>query len=323
MIISSSVYLRWWKTWKTLPVRPWVKAATFFRAGRFVEAAKFYQEGIEKFPRHSARFSARLDLSFCFQKLRQFNEAEEQLRYVITFSPFVKEAFLRLARLQILLGRPLEAAWTMKRCIQKARLDGEIAGLFLLAVLENEGPSYLLHEALSAAKKVPANDRDNLILRTALARVTYAEGDVEKSKAELDRIVDRADTPFEALVSYAEILLREGNVIIARQHLRRALTFRPDHPVVLSLLSRSYIRSGDFYNAEYACQLGVSACQASSWESPREMHVLAEAYHHAGDKIAALLLASRARDAGVRVMGSYRDVKVLDNLIESLSGTQA
>jgi hypothetical protein len=54
------------------------------------------------------------------------------------------------------------------------------------------------------------------------------------------------------------------------------------------------------------------------------MHLLAEAYYHSGDKISALVVASKAKQAGTRLMGTYRDVRMLDELIESLSaGTQA
>jgi len=84
------------------------------------------------------------------------------------------------------------------------------------------------------------------------------------------------------------------------------------------------MKAGPFYNGEYAKQLAIGACQLTNWSSPREMHLLAEAYYHTGDKISALVVASKAKQAGTRLMGTYRDVRVLEQLIESLSsGTQA
>jgi hypothetical protein len=54
------------------------------------------------------------------------------------------------------------------------------------------------------------------------------------------------------------------------------------------------------------------------------MHTLAEAYALSGDKMSALLIATKAKDTGGRLLGSYRDAKHLDKLIQRLSvGTQA
>jgi len=55
-----------------------------------------------------------------------------------------------------------------------------------------------------------------------------------------------------------------------------------------------------------------------------EMHTLAQAYVATGDKVSALLIASKARDTGRRLLGSFPDSGQLDRLIERLStGTQA
>ena len=162
------------------------------------------------------------------------------------------------------------------------------------------------------------------MLQTAFARLAIRNGDNGKGEYELERIVALKGAPLEAFTSLGELLLGQGRVAEARQWLKRALTERPDNPLVQSLIARTYIKSGPFYNADFGVQLATLACKNSGWVSPREMHVLAEAYLHTGDKMSALLIASRAKEVGSRVLGSYRDVKILDRMIQDLSaGSQA
>ena len=132
------------------------------------------------------------------------------------------------------------------------------------------------------------------------------------------------NTSLEDIMLFSEVLLEEDKVAYARQQLRRALVVAPEHPRLLSLFAQSYLKSGPFYNPEYAKQLATQACQSSGWESPREMHILADSYFHEGDKVFALLVASKAKQVGNKLLGAYRGVKTLDKLIEDLSaGTQA
>ena len=85
------------------------------------------------------------------------------------------------------------------------------------------------------------------------------------------------------------------------------------------MLAETYLRSGTMYNAAFGKQLATQACIATNWLSPREMHVLAEAYYHTGDKLAALLTASKAKQAGSGLVGQYAKSHHLDQLIESLT----
>ncbi len=318
-------YVRWWRAWRTLPVRPWVRAASEFRAGRFSDAVISYRTGLESHPDHPAQFSARLDLAFCLQKTRSYEEAILELQLVIKNSPFlIKEAYLRLAKLHLMLGHPFEAATTLRLLIKKGRIEAEAVSLFALAVIRNLGPSNLLSEAEDLLSEVPVGERDNLLYRSALARLRIVHKDEERGKADLQRVVDRVDAPFEALIEYASILFEENRIAISRQILKRALSIRPENPEVLTLLAKTYLTAGAFYNDTFAVQTAISACQSSGWKSAQDMHVLAEAYLHTGDKMSALLVASKAKEAGSRLLGSYRNVRMLDQMISDLShGTQA
>jgi len=316
---------KWWNTWHTLPVLAWVRAAALYRTGHYQEAERHYLSGLQKYTDHPASLCARLDLSYCLFKTGDLEESERHLRYVTTRAPENREAFMRLARLQMWTGHAVEAAWTMRRALQKGQLDSEIVATFLLAVLDAEGPVYLLSEAMQYAQGLSdAAPEQCDRLKLAFARFDIAHGEYEKGRAAIAEMACRENAIFEAILYFSEILVKEGKIAHARRQLRRAMSASAEHPRLLSVLAQSYLKSGPFYNPEFARQHATKACQATRWMSPREMHVMAEAYFHTGDKISALLIASRAKQAGNRLMGSYPESRNLDQLIESLSaGTQA
>lgn len=315
---------KWWKTWGTIPILDWVKAAALFRKGQFGVAEKLYRRGLKKHPQHVASFCARLDLAYCLFRNGKLVESESELKYVTVHMPEMKEAHLRLARLQLWKGHALDAAWTVRRALRILQADEDLAVLFLSAVIENGGPWYLVDEAEEVARRLAAMTDGSLRLEACLAMLDAQRGKVEQATNTLLELSEDSHTTFECQVFLAKLLLDHGQVADARKYLRQALAMSSEHPQVMSLLARSYLISGPFYNAEFAKQLATTACQRTDWSSPREMHILAEAYYHSGDKISALVIASKAKDEGSRLLGSYRDVKSLDQLIENLStGTQA
>lgn len=324
MLSGIKLYYRWWKTWKKPPVFAWIKGASLYRIGRYDLALKEYKRGLLKYPEHPARFSARLDLAYCLFKLKRFDDAQEQLKTLVNDAPHLRDAHIRLARIQMWIGHSLDAAWTARRALQRLPVEPELVGLFILNVVEHEGTSYLLQEALKYAESLLPIQKENPILKTAMAKLDLFHGDKSSGREKLVEICTQVECPIEALILLADELLEEGNLAQSRHELKRAMNMIAEHPRVLSLLAETYLRSGPFYNADYARQLATSACQSSQWLSPREMHILAESYYHQGDKISALVLASKAKQAGSQLLGTYRDVKNLDRLIETLStGTQA
>ncbi len=317
------MYHRWWKAWGTLPVAPWVAAAAYYRASQFHDAAKLYRIGLNLYPHHPAALSASLDLAYCLFKSGAIEEAHRELKEIVAKNPKSREAYLRLSTVQMWIGQSLEAAWTLRRALRNIDPDGELVGSFLLAALENGGPKYLLIEALNEAEKLVSHGLSHPKLNVALSKYKIFQGDRGLGKIELEALANENTATREAVLAYSELLLQEGKIEQSRQHLRRLMSGFSEHPRVLSLLAESYLKSGTFYNTDYAVQLATNACQKTNWSSAREMHVLAEAYFHAGDKIAAHLVASKAKDAGSKVLGTYPAAKNLDRLIESVStGTQ-
>ncbi len=322
------LYRKWWRTWKTFPVLPWLQAAQAFKKGDFEKAQKFYEVGLEKTSGHPAELCARLDYAFCLFKNGDFSRAEEQLQFAVSHAPNSREAQLRLAHFQIWCGYPLEAVWTLRRALRVIRPDKEIVATLLLASLEGNVPAYVLQEAEELSDKISLETDDMSFsahkLRAARARLRMLRGEYRPGRGELAALVCQSRTSVEAILLFAEVLIAEDKIAFARQQLRRALLLVPTHPRVLSLLAESYLRPGPFFNPDYAIQLATTACQHTGWMSAREMHILAQSFFAYGDKMAALLMASKAKQAGSKLLGAYPNVKSLDRLIEDLSsGTLA
>ncbi len=321
---AMKLYVKWWRTWNTLPVYAWVKAAKYYKAAKFEAAAQWYERGLKRHKNHPAELCARLDLAYCLFQGKKLEEAEAHLKYVANHMPHSKEAHLRLARLQLWTGRSLDAAWTMRRALRTSPNEAELIAFFMYSVLDNGGPKYLLKEAVDASVQIEEAGDLNLFLEATKARVSEVRGKGAGSREYLERLAGHEKAPLEVLLMVGEVCINDREIAKARRYLRKALAISPDHPRVLSLLAESYLLSGPFYNPEYAKQLVTTACQNTNWLSPREMHVLAEAYYHLEDKISALIVASKAKEEGSRLLGTYRDAATLERLIEDLStGTQA
>lgn len=311
----------WIRTWGSMPVFSWVKAASYYRSGNYAKAAELYASGLQRNPDHRAQFCARLDLSYCLFKLKQFEDAESHLRFITTHCPTSREAHVRLARLHLWLGQAHEAAWVLHKALRHIPVDADIAAMYLLAVLENDGPTFLLKEAAEIAQRDDLKSANCARLELALACYAMRCGKYEEARRTIDILASKDGAPFESALIFAELLLEDGELGLARAELRRALAVAPEHPHVLSLMAESYLRGDAPQNIDYAVQLAVQACQASGWRSPREMHTLADAYLRSGDKFAALVVASKAKEVGSKLMAPYREARTLERMIDELSSS--
>lgn len=312
--------------WGTLPVRPWLEGARFYRRRDYKNAERCYRDGLDRFPSHPAVTSALLDYAHCLFKNRKPRESQDALRLVITKRPQMRDGHLRLARVQLWSGQLLDAAWTTRRALQFLPDDPEMVALFLSAVVENGGPAHLLQEARETANLLLSKEVFHPALELAMIRLDLLTDFSVATPAykRLEELVLAENPAFDSVVVYSEALLRRRRTFEARDQLRKALRAAPDHPRVLSLLAESYLFDINCANPDYAVQLASQACQNASWLSAREMHILAAAYQRTGDKMAALLTASKAKEEGSRLLGAYSDLGVLDQLINDLSsGTLA
>lgn len=322
---NARLYKDWILSWRSVPVRPWIKAAQAYRAGNFEGAVELYRKGLKSYPFSPARLNAMLDLSHCLFRLRRFDEAEKMLRQASVVAPNEREVYVRLARLQLWLGHSSEAAWTIRTCLQKVPIDPELVTLFITAVVDGGGSAHLVREARELRQSLHYEPEAFPRLEVARLRLELFSPDSEEEAREaLSKLATADRGPFDAVIAFAQVLLQEGKLAYGRHHLHRALAVSPEHPKVLRLLAKSYLENGIFFEPEYAVQLATLACQATGWKGVIEMHTLAQAYVANGDKISGLLIASRAKDMGRRLLGAYPEAQKLEQLIEQLStGTQA
>ncbi|RME58139.1 MAG: hypothetical protein D6780_07235 [Candidatus Dadabacteria bacterium] len=313
----------WIKTWKCTPVWSWVRATYLFKQGLYKEASFYYKKGIQNNPNHKALFCAYTDLAQCLIELGKYEEAERYLLKVTLSLRSSYTARIRLARLQLWLGQPADAAWTLYRGLKEHSHRPDYVGLYLYSVLEGGGASYLLRSAAAAANKLKSANIESPLLKTALAKFSIERGKRELGVHILTTLVEEGGdkAPVEALFTLAEELLKDGQTAQAKRYLRRALLISPNCPRALSLLAQLYLKSGPFYSPEYAVQLATTACKYCGWLSARELHILAEAFYHTGDQLMALAVASKARLRGRSLSGGYRDLDQLEKLIESLKET--
>lgn len=318
------LYKEWIKRWKSLPVHAWIEAAALYKTGDYEEAIKFYKKGLESRLRHPARINALLDLSHCLFRIRRFEESERYLRQATVVAPKERESYVRLARLQLWTGSAVEAAWTIRQCLQTVPADPELVTLFVTAAVESGGVEHLMQEARSLLADLHCDAEASPRLEVAKARFKMLTGEDGLARDDLAALAAKDKGPFEAVVAFAQVLVEEGKIAYARHHLHRALQVSPEHPRVLRMLASTYLEGGAFFEPEYAVQIATRACQATAWKGVHEMHILARAYAINGDKISALLIASRAKDTGLRLLGTHPEFRRLEKLIEDLSsGTQA
>ena len=312
-------YGDWWSRWRCLPVASFIAAAELYQKGEYDKAINLYELGLKSHPRSPAVVNALLDLSHCFFRLRKFEDAERVLRQAKSCAPSVRETYVRLARLQLWLGHATEALWTMRVCLQKVTPDPEIASLFITAVVESGGLGSSVSEAQALLASLPHDDGGFARLNVARARLGLFGAEAQKSRDELSKIASSNGSPFEAVVAFAEILLNEGKLAYAQHHLHRALLVAPEHPAVLRLLAELYLKEGPLSAPNYSVQLSQLACQVTGWRGVKEMLVLAHSHVATSDTIAALLVATKAKNLAARLIGAYPEVERLESLLQNSS----
>jgi tetratricopeptide (TPR) repeat protein len=312
-------HLDWIRRWGCLPVSAWIEASQLYQRGEFQRAAEFYKQGLVSHPRSRAKINALLDLAHCLFRVQQFDEAEMYLRQATSSFPDVREGYIRLVRLQLWLGYASEALWTMRVCINRIPVDPELVALFINAVVESGGEEAAVQEAQNLLQRVHCDAGGFPGLEVARARLSLSSSQCIASRGELSKLAALDRGPFDAVVAYAEVLVREGKLAYARHHLHRALTVAPEHPKVLRLLALTYLHEGALFEPEYAVQLAVRACQVTGWRGIHELYILAQAYIAQDDKAAALMAATRAKTIASRLIGGHPGVDKLERYLQSES----
>lgn len=301
--------LKFAKRWNSFPVISWVRASRAYRSGNYEKASILYERGLHKNINHNAATSALLDLSFCQFKLKKTSESEKYLKILIQKYPDQQEAYGRLARLLLWSKRTDEALCVIKQALRITSHDESFKSLYLLAATNTkaiyEQERDLLYEFLHE------NDANN-IEQIARARIFFYEENTNVAKTILTKLCTASPCPLEALHSLAEILLSEGNVRVSKYFIKRALSLSPDNPTSLFLLAKWYSESSA---PHYAVEHARKACQLTGWKSSIFLRALTEAELSVGDKVSALLVASKAED----LHSGPEEKKFFTHLVEELS----
>jgi tetratricopeptide (TPR) repeat protein len=283
-----------------MPVSKWVEAAELFRQSRFLEAAKCYKEGLESHAYHPAANSARFDLAYCYYRSDDYEMALRALSRLIQKRATIKEAYLLFSRIKSSLGFVISARRAVSLCHQLFPDDVQVLScLTHVSIYSNSSDEELiaLRKKLNEAKqKLSIDDGLGLHLDTAIAHLEIRFGDLRKGERLLARVLATGTAPYEAVLLRGERLLEQGRIIPAREQLTRAMSASPRDHRPISLLARSYLRSGKDLNPNFALQLSQAACKVSKWQNSECLSVLVRAYEAAGEEGYAALFLERIKD---------------------------
>ena len=287
----------WMRMWKSLPVLSWIRAASSFVEGDFNAASKFYQNGLERHPRHPARHCARLDYSYCMFRQGKLLEATRELEALLADGAVLKNAYLLLARLQHTQGASLAALSTICEYLDHSPEDVQA----LVAYVHISGQSRIRlpklqqvrNELASTKSKFLIDDHRQLLIDAALAHYELRFGERAVGERLLARVLATGQAPTEAILLRGEAFLEIGRIEQARQQLERAFRMSPQNPIAPRLLAETYLVPGDFSEPTWAVQLSEVSCRLSAWKNARSLEVLSRAYEACGEDVGAELVDAR------------------------------
>jgi tetratricopeptide (TPR) repeat protein len=298
--------LLWMKIWKTTPVLSWMKAAEAYRNGDYSKAVDYYRKGLSKYPSHPAHFSARFDLAFCLEKLGFYDEAIQEVSYLIAFGHELKEAYLLRARVQSYVGKYLNALETLK--IAKKVLPGNLeilTSLFHISIdiginLEDiEVQKLELKKLLSCINFENIDTKQDYIdIQVALSHYEYEYGDEIKADQILTKILAEGNATYRCYLVKGLSLLSYNKIIQAREQFRKALICDPQNPIPQILIAETYLSSGSQDELVWAIQLAESACRSSKWTNPDAIETLVTAYQRNSELVKVDLFSQRLKEMG-------------------------
>lgn len=297
------------RRWRSLPVIDWVKASRLYKSGDYRTAATFYSRGLRRHLQHPAAPSALLDLSFCEFRNKKVLESEKYLGMLLKRDPKNIEASIRLARLLLWSRRVEESLCVVKKSLCLTIKNESLRSLYLLAAT---GSKTLYENEKNRVYDVLSIDSEDHIDQIARARIFFFEGNTSVAKTILTKLCTASPCPLEALHTLGEILLSEGNARASKYFIKRSLALSPDNPMSLYLLAQWYgVSSAPHFAVDHARK----ACQITGWKSPLFLKALTEAELSIGDKVSALLIASKAEE----LLSGPEERKYFKHLVKELS----
>lgn len=317
-----SVFVNWWRNWRTLPVKEWIKAAHNFEKGDFLAARGYYEIGLKRCLDHPARHSARLDYAYCLYRIGDCQSAMVQLNGLIADRQQLRSSYLLLARIESVLGHNDEALAAVACCLELFPEDPRTLSCFIhigiAAKVDLQKLEWAREQLITIKSELPLEDSKVLMIDTALADFEIRLGDELRGEQLLARVLATGKAPFEAIVLRAQRLLETGRVLPSRELLARAIRLGPRDPRPSLMLAKSYLLPDGSFEPAWAVQHATEACRVSSWQHTECLAVLAEAHEALGDSSTAELLTARIKNLLMTREISLDTIKQIESHIERL-----
>lgn len=299
LMVRPRMAVEWYRMWRTVPVKDWLRAADLFIRGDYSRAAEYYRRGLSHRPMHPASTCARMDLAYCCYRLGRLDEAIELLDLLVGQRVSLRDAYLLRAKLAGIVGCPQDGFEVLAIGNEVFPDDVSILASSLHINLSHQIDARRLHECfgqlLRLKQQLALEDERQVTLDTALAHYELRCGDTEAGDRLLARVLATGAAPYEAVLLRGERLLRLGRILSAREQLTRAMRSAPRNPRPVQLLAETYLVAGYTEEPEFAEQLASVACRLSHWENPECIELLARAYDRKCDYNSSELLKARAQ----------------------------
>lgn len=299
LVMRPQMAVEWYRMWKTVPVKDWLRAADLFIRGDYSKAADYYRRGLRARPMHPASTCARMDLAYCCYRLGRLDEAIDLLDLLVGQRVNLRDAYLLRSKLAAIVGCPHDGFEVLGIGVEVFPDDVSILSASLHINLSHQLDARRLHECFSRLlrlkQQLALEDERQVTLETALAHYELRCGDTEAGDRMLARVLATGAAPYEAVLLRGERLLRLGRILSAREQLTRAMRSAPRNPRPVQLLAETYLVAGYTEEPEFAEQLASVACRLSHWENPECVELLARAYERKCDYNSSDLLKARAQ----------------------------
>lgn len=292
---------RWLRIWKTIPIYPWLKAAEAFRCGKYQESAEYYRRGLDKHSTHPAHFSARYDLSYCLEKIGEYEKAIQELSYITACKHPFLDAYSTKASLLHYLGRNSAALEALRLGLgifpESTALMAQFINISLTSGLAQNEITILkedLKNILNASTQ-RLSAADICEIEVSLAHYELVLGDAGAGDRMLVKALCSEQVPIEAYIIRGKRLFSHGKLLQARELFRRAMVLSPGNPYPLMLLSETYLSSDSPDEIHWAIQLAESAGRISKWKNLEVVELLGRAYEKNQEEEKAELFLEKIR----------------------------
>ncbi len=308
--------IRWWKVWRTVPVKVWVDAAVSFRAKDYRRAANLYREGIERFPKHPAIDCAHLDYAYSLLRMGQHSEAVEILENLCAKDVELPEAHLLLAQQYVMCEKFIEAIHLLRRAYRNFPDEVSLLAGYALAAWYNgfkfEDDKEVEYALTVARNRLKDRGRDWSNITTALAVRSLQKGQYEECESFLAQVYSCEYVPIEAfLLTYSKLSKRE-QFELALDQIHRASRVAPTDPRPIYELAKHISSANDSQTLGHAHQLAKRACELAFFRSPSAVSLLSDIEARMGNEqeaeiyeIHSLMLSSE-RDINFQDFGSFQ-----------------